>query len=133
MLNITDFLYEGGITSRLRVVRQIGELLQALNIQEWQGYGERDLCHIGELIEETITETLEAIREFSDLSSEENQKIKALIPPDPEEVAKKRAHDQELAISMAGMIEKTVPGVSDKIRELITQQNEEGEKNEDDQ
>lgn len=127
MTHVTDYLFDNGITDKLRTVQQIGELLQALNMQEWQAYEHRDLHHIGCFVETTIKEAIEAVEEVGDIQREEFMEISSRAPLTPEEEAKRVAVDQEIAVELAKSIERIVPGASEKIREMIKQTDKAGE------
>lgn len=127
MVSLSDVFYEQGAKDKLKTVQQIGELLQALDISEWQAYGERDLYHVGLFIEKTIDEVFKTLDEIEEMQTEEHKEIRAKLPPDPEDEAKQREQEQRAALYMAQSIDKIVPGAFERVKELIEKAKAESE------
>ncbi len=119
MIHLSDVFFESGVKEKLQAVGQLGELLQALDVHEWQAYSERNLVYLGTFIENTVNEVFEVLEEIGDQQKQEQRELSAKLPPDPEKEAKRRAEENAVAVRMAEIIDQTIPAASEKVRELI--------------
>jgi len=112
------------LQNRLGAIKEFGKMIQFVNIEDLnQFYNDKHPCYyFGQFIVDVLDEVQETIEQLEEENRAKLRELEKFVPPDPEKLRQEAEQQQKYLLYVAGYIEKHLPGVTDKIKEMIEAQ-----------